>query len=523
LLLIEGNILEYFYEIDTEKGIISNNKLGQIILDKQLKKFTIFQSDKKTTSVSNKTKAKVQKDTLSIEDLINMDISLQNLTFKAITGESVVLVSARSILLNKMKYGITKASFNTKRSFLTIELDSTVQQRDVKRITGSAQRRVFELSIKDIVPSYKNYYTDSDVVITAGTEKVIKTIIEGTEVWTKVYKESVDIRNKTLKLKIKPFFGSTKTFEEMEIGLSDKKEMPNSMFIDIQKEYFEFIKDSSKLVKSPTTKGSQLINNTKILESELKDLEASIGLMLGKNLTMTVDAMSMQQQQILKKKIEKEDSKFAFEVGTELTYRVRDILEIPEGSESFIYTDLEQTYLEDREGNSLEMNAPVVILKVLGDFNTNKAKFFPVKIIFTDMDGKREIIDIPDDATKVEFEEEDTGYKLDGVPSYYVNQKMTELPTTVMLSTLQGLVDSMTAPDEGIAGALGGLSDIAGGGEEDETSAFTEGVASGASSGIKEILDVYKEKSEGKQDLLITPPDLSIKSIFIQTFIPGLE
>jgi len=34
---------------------------------------------------------------------------------------------------------------------------------------------------------------------------------------------------------------------------------------------------------------------------------------------------------------------------------------------------------------------------------------------------------------------------------------------------------------------------------------------------LKEIIDIYKQKAEGKQDILITDPNLELKAVFVST------
>jgi hypothetical protein len=284
---------------------------------------------------------------------------------------------------------------------------------------------------------------------------------------------------------------------------------------DVQEQYKAYI--TAQKTEKPKTRLEQVeIDNTNILEAELAQIKAQIASLNGVNLSMKTFTMSKEElEETLEK--ETESTEFKFEIGTEFTYNIPKSVEITEGEIGFINTKLDQTFFEDREGNTVDMIDPLLVLQVEGDFNTNKVIFRPSLLVYTSSEGKRQTVTIPGDSTILEYKEEGTDFVLSGVPAFYVNQKVKELPTTVMLSTLQGVVESMAGKDEGFGGALAGLEGLGGTGDDKTGEAFTEGVASGAADGIGEILEVYKAKSAGKQDILITVGDIDLKSIFIKT------
>ena len=287
----------------------------------------------------------------------------------------------------------------------------------------------------------------------------------------------------------------------------------SKFFLSIVQEYSKEIK-SSGAMKSKTEKST--IKNNSILDSRLTELNASINSILGKGLSLSTYKMSEEEVKLATKEIQSQ-STFSFEVGTEITYKIDKAIEISEGESVYIHTELDQTYIEDREGNSISMENPIVIVSATGDFNKSQIIFSPAKIIYTSTEGERKSIDLSADTTILEYTEPDTEYVMSGVPAHYINQKVKQLPTTVMLSTIQGVIDSMTEPEDGMAGALAGMESLAGSDESTVSDSFTDGVASGASSGVKEILDVYKSKSDAKQDMLIIYGETYLKSIFIKT------
>jgi hypothetical protein len=86
-----------------------------------------------------------------------------------------------------------------------------------------------------------------------------------------------------------------------------------------------------------------------------------------------------------------------------------------------------------------------------------------------------------------------------------------------MLTSLQGVIDAMSSQDDILGGALSGMDSLTGDSDSSTADSFTDGVASGTSEGLKEIIDIYKQKAEGKQDILITDPNLELKAVFVVT------
>jgi hypothetical protein len=517
--LIKGSVFDYNYKINEEEGLVSNDVIGKFLLSSQKSKFKIFQHNKKTSQIEEKKAKRVKKSILTLEELLTSNESVKNLIFESVSREKIKIVTPNSIMLNGSIFGVTHGKYNTKRDILTVGVDRTkISNRAILKLIGNKIR--LEFPIKQILYSDKNYYTSEEMVVTTKDGKVMRFTNPRSEiVWTKIYSESVDIRNNTLKIKIKPQGNSALTFEEREIPINNILSMSPTMIKDVELQYTKYTTDVKKGVVSKEQKQAE--SNTKILESRLSGISHDISLILGTSLEVASLSLSAQEIKAHKETKQELESVFSFEIGMEFSYKIENVIEVSQGETAYTFTNLEQNYFEDREGNTISMGNPIIVLKVDGDFNTNKVVLSPVQLVYTNELSKRIVIDIPDDATKMQYEEEDSDFILSGVPAYYVNQKIKELPTTVMLSTLKGVMESMTAPKDGLSGALEGMGAIAGGEEASDTNSFTEGVTAGAAGGIDEILAVYKAKSEGKTDLLITPPNFEAKSIFVKTFKPG--
>ena len=512
---IEGDAFEYLYRINVKTGEVYAEGIGKLMVkndaDLTAKAFNAIEKEVELSSKENDIKSKT---IFSIDDMMNQYPHLPKIKFKMRNEDELIITSPTSILMNGKKVTIDEGKYNTELGLFVFVVPNDLDTRIKKELTGAHNINRFERTVRSITNDAPNYYNDTITVSTLPTQtKVVGIREQGSTIWTSVYDERVNLKSNTIELTIKPYRDTGVSSEKISVDLSTINVMSETMKNDMISQYQLFANKQQQRVAAPSKNEMKEINNVKILEAELASLKKEMDEITGKNLALQTFKMSPEELAVVEAELDKNESSFNFDIGTTLTYEIEKSVEVVEGTDHLIYTALDQKFLEDREGNQLNMVDPIVVLKVTGDFNTNKVKFFPVQIVFTDEERQRQILNIPDTSTVNEYSDESTDEKLDGVPAYYVNQRVANLGTTVMLSSVQGVVESMTTPDDGFGGALAGLTDTT----TTEQDAFTDGVASGASEGIQEILDAMKEKSEGKKDLLITTGGLKVSSVFVIT------
>lgn len=514
---IEGDAFDYLYRINLQTGEVSaEGVIGKLLIDAEKKRTkNLFNSISTEVELANKEIDINDKTVYTLDEMISRHPHLSKIKFKMMNEDELKVVSGSSIIINGKKLSVETGKYNSNLGIFVFNLSEGVDGREKRSLTGSMNSNRFERTVRLVTNEAPNYFNETITVATlAGGKKVvgIRNPGYGTQ-WTSVYDESVDLKKSVINLTIKPFNDNTASSSSLSVGLNNIRVMSKTMRDDMVLQYnkYKSVKVEDKATLIPSVQ--KATENVKILESQLADLNQKLGDINGKSLSLQTFRMSDEDLAVASEEELKKESTFSFDIGTKLSYEVKKSIEVVQGVDSLIYTDLNQSFIEDREGNQLSMVNPVVVLKVAGDFNTNKVKFYPVQIVYTDAEQQRKIINIPFTSTVMEYKDSSSPEIMDGVPAYYVNQKMANLGTTVMLSSVQGVVESLTAPDDGFGGALAGLS----GGAEETQSAFTDGVASGASEGIGAILDSMKEKSDGKKDLLITTGGLEITSVFVIT------
>lgn len=514
---IDGNAFNYVYSLDGRAGQLTAPGVGSLTMKKDQVSYPIFNQVNQNTALTEKTIEISNKQILNMDEFILLNKNLKNIIFKTISGDDIKIISSSTILFNSTPVIISSGKFNVKLDIFIFELDENMPANDKKKIFQNSKIKRLERTIDNVVIASQNYYTDNIMVINYRNQKLIKlTSDDGLTIWTPVYSESVSLDDSMATLKIKPYYQTPEPALTNIFDISTVKAMSKAMSKDIIQQYKKY--STTPIKEKAISKSLKLqITNTAQLNSMLQSLNNKIKNIAGTNLSIT--KLTMNQAEIERAEDEKQQGgQFNFEIGQELSFDIKTSIEIAEGSSRFIYTDLNQSHYEDREGNTLSMISPVIVLEVTGDFNTNQVIFSPSKIVYTSLEGKRQTISLSSDATTLEYTEEDSDYVLSGVPAYYINQKVKELPTTVMLTSVQGVIDAMSSQDDILGGALSGIEGLSGSDSDSATAdSFTDGVASGTSEGLKEIIDIYKQKAEGKQDILITDPNLELKAVFVST------
>lgn len=514
---IEGDAFDYIYRINLKTGEISAEGIGKMIItSNNTKTAKLFTSSSEKVEIANKANKAPSKAVLTLGELVSSHPHLPRIKFKMMNEDEMNIVSSSSIIVNNKKVAIESGKYNTDLGIFVFNMAENTNSQQKRQLTGSLNSNRFERTVRAITNEAPNYFSENVTVVTLQNgKKVVGIRNAGYDThWTSVYDEEVNLKDNEIVLTIKPFSNKGKTSDSRSISLDSIKEMSKTMRDDMIAQFTKYEQSKANIKEVPSESIQRETENIKILEAQLNDINAQLSNITGKELNFQTYKMSEKELEIAtKEEKEKNESVFNFDIGTELTYEVEKSLEVVEGQDSLIYTSLDQSFIEDREGNTLSMSDPIVVLKVTGDFNTNKVKFFPVQVVYTDEDRTRQIINIPDTSTVMEYKDDTSGEVVDGVPSYYVDRNVANLGTKVMLSTASGMVEAMTTPDDGFAGALAGIT----GDTATEEDTFTNSVASGAAEGINEILESMKEKTEGKQDLLITVGGLKLKSVFVTT------
>ena len=517
-----GDLFNFIYFIDEKTGQLKSAKIGT--LEVKMKNKSLINAIKKNKKTILKQNQKQEiKNVLTLKEMLGKSPFLFNVTFTMMNGDTVKIVSQNSIMLNGDKLMLKSGRLNKKEKLFIFDLnkDTVSKSAKIRSITGSAKRTTFERTIAKVESDIKDYYTES--ILVYSTENDIRRVRyrrdigngQSVQTWSVVYTSKLNLDDETITLEIEPATNSGKTTEVIVVSLKEVKQMKGSMRIKFEEDYKEYLK--SLKAKGTSKSLLKVNNNTKILEEQGKELDAKLAAIMGKNLEYHIEGLTDKE----KRKIKEEEERvpeFTFEIGKSFHYKIEKSVEIADGQTKYMAADIKEGYYNDRVGNSLTLNDPKVVLAVTGDFNTNKVIFTPVKMVFTDDIGERRTVAIPQKATILEYQELESDYTLDGVPAFYVNQKVKELPTTVMLSTVAGVLDSLSASDDDIASQLGDIGGLTGGessSDSESSNPFTDGASEGISAGVKDILDVYKEKSEGKKDILITTGELELKSKFI--------
>ncbi len=515
---ISGSVFDYVYYVDEMTGKISSSSIGDFRITHKNNKFSVLNSKENKKTIAQIDTKKKKKDVMTFGELMSVNDYFTKVYFKTSNGDTIKINSPSSIVYNDVNMPIRSGKYNNKINLLIISLSDVMSSKERRRLSLSANVKKIERTIESMEYMYDSYYDDDVMVLKLSDGTIVLRVNtnEGVTAWSKVYSKQANIFEGNIKLTIKSINDSTVPTEVVVVKLSNINNITETMQSDMEEEYNRYKAQKLKYSAEASSSQKEASSNKQILTQKLLDINAKIQQILSQNLQLEKIKISQDKLNTYKEN-KKKKSNFFFEVGTEMSYRIERPIEISEGEELTINATLDQSYFEDREGNTLEMQSPILLIKVTGDFNKSQIIFSPSEIIYTNYDEERKQLSIPADATKMEYVEEETDYILAGVPAYYINQKIRELPTTVMLSTLQGVVDSMTAEDPMTAG-LEGLQGLVGdSGSSTTADAFTDGVASGASSGIAEILDVYKAKAQGKADMLISSGKLVLKSVFIKT------
>ncbi len=514
---IEGSVFNYLYSIDKESGELRAKGIGKLLLGSESQDAIIFSEKITTKSIGEKQNETADKSVYTLAELIEENPHITKVVFETNPEGKIEILSKKSISIDGDQVSLKSGKYNARLSIFVLEL-SADEKENARKITGKSGRTKFEKSVKRITNNSSSYYNDEFLVVTDKEKKYLRFLDETTKTfgWTTVYEEVVDLEKKKLILTVKPIDkDSKKNSDQFSMSLKTIKEMSPSMENDVSQLHEDSL-NPEKPEEAPASKSDieqRLILTN--LKKELQDVTKNIAAL--KNVKITPIVTSLQPELVaeLEKQEVNKKNKFNFEVGMKFNYTIEKLVEIPKGSKKTVSAELTETYFEDREGNTLDLRNPILMIEASPDFNTNKVVFHPIQIIYTDTEGKRQTVSLSTNAMNMEYHEEGSEYVIDGVPAYYKNQKIEELPTTIMLTTLKGVVEGLSSKNEdGLASLTKGILPQA---DDTTKNSFTEGVAEGAAEGFNELIEVYKAKSESKTDLLIVEGGVKITSIFIRT------
>jgi len=510
--ITKGEMFSLFYTIDTKTGTVKSDEVGEYILKKDTNNSVLKRFNNNLTSrkkFKEKKEKVIKKETISIKEMFANNYNIQNFTFETVDGKKLKIFGQNTIKIDNFNIKIDKASlYNKKRNLFEIKYNDKENYSNAKKLNKKFGEGTINLYIDSIKTKYSNYNVDSKFLFDVKNFRIIKTELG----YEKVISENFDmIENKIIVITGKKIYN---------LEINNMKSINEGVLFSLQKAYSELEKkmekddilNSSAVIEEDT----ETVFQIQKLKKELAEIEKEIA--SKKNVNMNYVKYSISKVQKEEIKVEDKEIDFTFNLGTIMKFETTSMITLKEGETKFIIVKLKTHSFSDLEGNELSLINPTVKAEVTGDLNTKQIFIKPILISYIDgFDNTAREIIIPS-ASTILFYKDKEGNNNDGIPGFVVLKEVKNLPTKIVLSTVDSIVQNLTKPQDAFGDLLsGGAGASAGGGTD--TQSIGDSTLSGVNSGLQEIKSVIDKQIESDKSLIIIPT----KEKFEIQFIDKLE
>lgn len=507
LKIIKGNVFDYFYSLKTEEGTVESSDFGSLAIkyNTDNNPFPEFLTSKKKLEIGQEKIKEVKSDTLKISEMYSKNFFINNLEFiGSSVKEKLTIIDREMIEFNGTKFLLKIGIFNNKRNLFELVFQDNLDKRDIKTIESaklSYPKSVFY--VKDIKVSFPNFFDKKNLVYVLESKK--GQVIKKGDKYFEVNSKKIDFFENRIYYSVL----RDGAMEEIYVDMNELVQLNDSVANTLQNEYLQITKEEA-VVKDIESKNTLDIN---ILKSELAKLNEELKVTNTQEVKKLV--FNMSQKEIEKTVEDAKVADFTFEIGSTIDFLVKESINLVEGIDNYkVLGDLKSYRLRDRSGNVIRLKNPKVVLAAVGDFSKNTVTLFPEVIVFNDENDIKRKIDIPVENTRMRFVEveDNEEYITDGVPARKVMAKLKNLNTMIMLKTVQGVLDFMTASEDPLSSLLSaGTQD-----QENVSASAGEAAASGTAEGLNEIVEIMKAQAEKEKDVLITEPGIEGTSVFVK-------
>jgi len=507
-ILKNGNLFDFFYQIDTKTGTISSNKIGKLIkkFNSANTPFDDFNNNKVKKLVGIQTLNNIINDDISIATMYKNNYLINKFNFMS-GGNKINIFGTNNVKIDNLVLKVKSGVYNSKRKLFEIILgkDNKIRKSFLKRINQTSNSLIFY--IDNINFQYKNYYDKkNDVfVFKYGKNDILK-------FKNKFYTiNSIDYNFKKANIIIS-ILTENKNVKYLKLNINNIDKITSSVVDEMKTDYASQI-----TVVNKTHKTRQRISELELkkIQDKIKEEKKQIKQLYGSDLHLK--EVKVMDNKEIKKMNNKKDVAFTFDVGTKLTIKVNPMIKIPKNVKGkMVIGKLQETRLTDLNGNVINMINPIVVLKAEGDFNTNQVFLNPTLIQYKDRNtGEKVSIKIPNNVTTMEFTLVRKGvkYKTDAIPAYKRRAKLENLNKMVLLQTISGIIKGYTQNTDSMSSMMSAMS---GQNKVTNTDRAKKGLLKGTGDGLQQIVDIYKSEAEAEQDILITPEKIVFKVIFFK-------
>lgn len=515
--LIDGEIFNYYFQIDTLTGKIESDDVGKFIQKYEKDKIPFSQFMKKNQFKTTKKTidTKIQNSGIGKQSIILLSDLLQGrrfpyVTFMDIKGNKIKILDDKNLLINdKDTISGIKIYLNQIKSKFLFHVTPQMINKNIQR-----QYKIQVIN-KNLNWFYKEVKLDELDYInrTNGTklfknEKGIYYIKTGdSNNFEEILSMQLDIANDSLIL----MDVKDQKYTLQISSLNKMTDRESKTYADLLN---RFLNPEENDAEKKKREAEEAVRQKRLKKSEeFKKQMAEF-----QNQPSNMRTISLKEKTLNEIKSAKKVPDFVFEIGTKMKFIVKESMEVIEGEQGFALGHISNLTLRDLSDNILHIKNAKLVLGLEGDFSKQKINITPLKIIFKDSEtGEKRLIDIPQTATQFIFKEE--GYSMVGVPSYMINAKLKNINTTVILSTVSGILENLTTPKDPFSALTQGAGTTGTTGinaTQQQNQTIGQAAGAGINAGIQELVTTIKESTDQEKNLLISEPNVKGYSLFIE-------
>jgi len=514
--LIDGEIFNYYFQIDTLTGKIESDDVGKFIKKYQKDKipFTQFMKTNRFKTKRRTIDSKLQNKGMGKQSIILLNDLLQGrrfpyITFIDIKGNKIKLLDEKNLLIND-KDTITgrKIFLNQIKSKFVFDITKSMLDKNMRRRYNlQIVKNKMNWFYKNIELDDYNYIDKKDGIKLIKENNIYYLKTANDKNFNEILSQDIDIVNDNLKL----MDVNDKEYNLQISKLSKMTAREETTYKDLLDRFLHPKEDDTAKLKAEKERleREKRLKKSEEFKKQIADFE---------NQNSTMQTIKLKQKTLNKIQEEKREPDFVFEIGTKMKFTIPESMEVIEGEQGFALGTISNIVLKDLSDNILHIKNAKIVLGLEGDFSKQKIKVSPLKIIWKDQDtGKKRVVDIPQTATQFVYREQ--GYSSVGVPAYMINAKLKNINTTVILSTVSGILENLTQPQDAFSALTNGT-DVTGAtgtnGTDNQTQTIGEAAGAGINAGIQDLIQTMKEASESEKNLLISEPNIKGYSLFIE-------
>lgn len=510
--LIDGDLFDYYFNVDKLEGRIENSKIGKILKKYNtntipFKQFLNKNKNAVTKILDTKLKSQYGNSTVFLlSDLLKDKtfpfISFENnekkMSIKMLDEKTLTINGKDEVLSEKIYLNIAKNKFMLQSS--KGEVDNRLLQKYKLLVKDKALNLFYnEMKLDD-----KNYIDKTNNIKLFKYNNVYYFKNATSPDYYEVLTIDIDLLKNQLKIvdiKDNTFFTPLSSMEEMNSREYETYDKLLKIYLTPKVD-----EDMIAKRKAEEEEKQRRIRMSKEFQEKIAEFEKT-----------PIKPVSIELNQKVIKEIKEKNTApdFTFEIGTKLKFTIPESMEVVEGQKGFSLGYINHLNLKDLSGNDITIKNANVVLELEGDFSKQKINVYPLKIIYKDNEtNEKRVIDIPKKATQFKYKED--GYEQVGIPAYVINAKLKNINTTVILSTVSGILENLTTPEDSITSLVESQTSAATGVSDDSSQTLGEATASGINEGIQDLIATIKESAENEKNLLIAEPNIKGESLFIE-------